>query len=74
MKGVEIISGLQTSQQTLATTLALAQKMQKVPSTSTDAPGFIANRLLMPYINEAIICLETVKGNPCMTNKKTKAN
>jgi|SRR5579859_884615 len=60
MKGVEIITGLQTSDETLQQTLALAEKMGKVSSRAVDRPGFLANRLLMPYINEAIICLETV--------------
>ncbi|KAJ1845741.1 hypothetical protein LPJ73_004751, partial [Coemansia sp. RSA 2703] len=53
MKLVEIIPGLQTSKATLATTLDLAQRMGKVTTMSQDVPGFIANRLLMPYINEA---------------------
>lgn len=61
-KGVEIISGLQTSQSTIDTTLALVKKMGKVPSRSADTPGFLANRILMPYINEAVICLETGVG------------
>jgi 3-hydroxybutyryl-CoA dehydrogenase len=60
MKGVEIITGLQTSDETLEKTLVLAEKMGKIPSRSVDSPGFLANRLLIPYINEAIICLETV--------------
>ncbi|KAJ2320974.1 hypothetical protein GGI00_006141 [Coemansia sp. RSA 2681] len=58
MKLVEIIPGLQTSQATLDTTLGLAQKMGKTTAMSQDVPGFIANRLLMPYINEAIIALQ----------------
>ncbi|KAL8742551.1 MAG: hypothetical protein Q9184_008238 [Pyrenodesmia sp. 2 TL-2023] len=61
-KGVEIISGLQTSESTVATALAFVQKMGKIPSQSADSPGFLANRILMPYINEAIICLETGVG------------
>ncbi|KAL8755817.1 MAG: hypothetical protein Q9199_003382 [Rusavskia elegans] len=61
-KGVEIISGLQTSQSTIDTALAFVTKMGKVPSQSADSPGFLANRILMPYINEAIICLETGVG------------
>jgi 3-hydroxybutyryl-CoA dehydrogenase len=60
MKGVEIITGLQTSEDTLQQTLSFAEKLGKVPSRSVDSPGFLANRLLMPYVNEAIICLETV--------------
>lgn len=61
-KGVEIIAGLQTSQSTIDTALEFVKKMGKIPSVSTDSPGFLANRILMPYINEAIICLETGVG------------
>lgn len=61
-KGVEIISGLQTSQETLNTAVEFVKRMGKIPSVSADSPGFLANRILMPYINEAIICLETGVG------------
>lgn len=61
-KGVEIIAGLQTSQETVSRALDFVKRMGKVPSQSTDSPGFLANRILMPYINEAIICLETGVG------------
>ncbi|KAK4981181.1 hypothetical protein LTR66_010176 [Elasticomyces elasticus] len=61
-KGVEIISGLQTSAATVATAIAFCKRMGKIPSQSSDSPGFLANRILMPYINEAIICLETGIG------------
>ncbi|PYH47237.1 3-hydroxyacyl-CoA dehydrogenase family protein [Aspergillus saccharolyticus JOP 1030-1] len=61
-KGVEIIAGLQTSRETLDTAVAFVQRMGKVASISADSPGFLANRILMPYINEAIICLETGVG------------
>ena len=61
-RGVEIISGLQTSQDTIDTAIDFVKKMGKVPSQSADSPGFLANRILMPYINEAIICLETGVG------------
>ncbi|KAK6524224.1 hypothetical protein TWF694_005879 [Orbilia ellipsospora] len=60
--GVEIISGLQTSPKTLETALALCKAMGKIPSQSADTPGFLANRILMPYINEAVICLESNIG------------
>ncbi|KAL2015830.1 hypothetical protein VTK56DRAFT_4720 [Thermocarpiscus australiensis] len=62
-KGVEIISGLQTSPETLETAVAFCKRLGKVPSISADSPGFLANRILMPYINEAIICLETGVGD-----------
>ena len=61
-KGVEIISGLQTSQETVETAIEFVKRMGKIPSQSADSPGFLANRILMPYINEAIICLETGVG------------
>ena len=62
-KGVEIIRGLQTSQETTDTAIAFVQRMGKVASVSADTPGFIANRILMPYLNEAVICLETGVGS-----------
>lgn len=61
-KGVEIISGLQTSPDTLSRSLAFVKAMGKIPSMSGDSPGFLANRILMPYINEAVTCLETGVG------------
>lgn len=61
-RGVEIISGLQTSPETIEAALTFVKRMGKIPSRSTDSPGFLANRILMPYINEAIICLETGVG------------
>jgi len=54
MQLVEIIPGLATSKTTLDTTVQLAKDMGKVTAQSDDVPGFVANRLLMPYINEAI--------------------
>jgi 3-hydroxybutyryl-CoA dehydrogenase len=54
MKLVEIIKGLATSEETLNTTLELAKAMGKTTTNSEDIPGFIANRILMPYINEAV--------------------
>lgn len=61
-KGVEIISGLQTSQETVDAAVAFVQRMGKIASVSADSPGFLANRILMPYINEAVTCLETGVG------------
>jgi len=55
---VEVIRGIQTSDATHKTTLDLIEAMKKTPGTSKDIPGFIANRILMPYINEACFCLQ----------------
>ncbi|KAF4650563.1 hypothetical protein FOL47_001066 [Perkinsus chesapeaki] len=58
MKLVEIIRGLSTSDATHSEVMDFVTRLGKVAATSEDRPGFIANRLLMPYINEAIICLQ----------------
>jgi len=57
MKLVEVIRGLRTSDETFQLTWDLAGKMGKTPAESSDYPGFIANRILMPMINEAVYAL-----------------
>ena len=54
---VEVIRGLQTSDATLAAAKELAKTLGKISVESKDAPGFIANRVLMPMINEAVFAL-----------------
>jgi 3-hydroxybutyryl-CoA dehydrogenase len=54
MKLVEVIRGLATSQETLATVCDLAVKLEKTPVEVNDAPGFVSNRVLMPLLNEAM--------------------
>ena len=55
MKLVEIINGYKTSAEVTKTITELSKAIGKVPASSNDYPGFIANRILMPMINEAII-------------------
>jgi 3-hydroxybutyryl-CoA dehydrogenase len=57
MQLVEVIRGLATSDETTAQVVALAKAMGKTPVEVNDAPGFVANRVLMPMINEAVYCL-----------------
>lgn len=57
MKLVEVIRALPTSDETYQTTVELTEKMGKTPAEANDFPGFIANRILLPMINEAIFCL-----------------
>ena len=64
MQWVEIIRGLQTSQETFNTVKSLAEKLGKTPMEANDFPGFIANRILMPMINEAIYALFEGVGTP----------
>jgi 3-hydroxybutyryl-CoA dehydrogenase len=54
MKLVEIINGIATSEDTTRSIVALTTAIDKIPCVVKDAPGFIANRILMPMINEAI--------------------
>ncbi|KAH8928139.1 hypothetical protein BT69DRAFT_1257741 [Atractiella rhizophila] len=56
---VELIPALQTSASVLESSKAFAESLGKQTTISKDVPGFIANRILMPFINEAIITLET---------------
>jgi 3-hydroxybutyryl-CoA dehydrogenase len=64
MKLVEIIRGLATSDETYNITKELAEKMGKTCAEAQDYPGFIANRILLPMINEAIYCLYEGVGTP----------
>ena len=57
MKLVEIIRGLATSDETYQVVEALARELGKTPCEANDFPGFIANRVLLPMINEAVYCL-----------------
>ncbi len=57
MKLVEVIKGKNTSKETFEIIMATAKKLNKVPVFVNDAPGFVANRILMPMINEAILTL-----------------
>jgi len=57
MELVEIIRGLDTSDETYNFVEDLSKKLQKTPVEVNDYPGFISNRVLMPMINEAIFCI-----------------
>ena len=56
---VELIPALQTRSDILAQARAFAEACGKHVTTSKDTPGFVSNRLLMPFINEAVVALET---------------
>ncbi len=64
MQLVEVIRGLATSDETTARTMALATGVGKTPVEVNDYPGFVANRILMPMINEAIYCVMEGVGTP----------
>ena len=57
MKLVEIIRGLGTSDETTAAVMEVATSLGKTPVEASDYPGFVANRILLPMINEAVYCV-----------------
>jgi 3-hydroxybutyryl-CoA dehydrogenase len=64
MKLVEVIRALQTSDATYEATTALAERMGKTVITSQDRPGFIVNRMLIPFLNEACFALQEGLASP----------
>lgn len=65
---VEVIRGEKTSDQTVATLVALAKRIGKTPIVVKDCPGFLVNRILFPYLNEAMVLVE--EGVPLRTLDK----
>ncbi len=57
LKLVEVISSAHTSDETRAAIVALAEDLGKVPAEARDSPGFVSNRILMPFLNEAAYAL-----------------
>jgi 3-hydroxybutyryl-CoA dehydrogenase len=57
LKLVEIVRGRDTSDETAAAIIALAEDLGKTPAVANDFPGFVSNRILMPFINEAVWAL-----------------
>jgi 3-hydroxybutyryl-CoA dehydrogenase len=57
LKLVEVIRGLETSDETAAAIVSLAEELAKTPAEARDFPGFVSNRILMPFINEAAYAL-----------------
>ena len=64
MQLVEVIRGLATSDATMQATVELAKAVGKTPVEVSDYPGFVANRILMPMINEAVYCVMEGVGTP----------
>jgi 3-hydroxybutyryl-CoA dehydrogenase len=64
MKLVEVINGLETSDEVTETVMNLSENLGKVPVSANDSPGFVSNRVLMPMINEAIFCVYEGVASP----------
>lgn len=58
MKLVEVIPGLDTSEETVNDAVMFSESLRKIPVVVQECPGFLVNRLLMAYLNEAALCLE----------------
>ena len=64
MKLVEVIPGLETSEETTADVTAFAEGLRKLPIRVNECPGFLVNRILMPYLNEAAFCVQEGSTRP----------
>jgi len=64
LKLVEIVRGRETSDETAAAVVALAENLGKTPAVANDFPGFVSNRILMPFINEAAWALHDGVAEP----------
>jgi len=58
MKLVEVIPSLGTDQETVDDVVRFTEELRKIPVVVKECPGFLVNRLLMPYLNEAVLCLQ----------------
>jgi len=58
LKLVEVVRGRETSDETADAIIELAQELGKTPAVANDFPGFVSNRILMPFINEAVYALQ----------------
>jgi 3-hydroxybutyryl-CoA dehydrogenase len=64
LKLVEVVRGLETSDETAAAITALAEDVGKTPAVANDFPGFVSNRILMPFVNEAVWALHDGVAEP----------
>jgi 3-hydroxyacyl-CoA dehydrogenase len=64
MKLVEVIPGLETSEETFGDILSFAESLRKLPIRVNECPGFLVNRILMPYLNEAAFCVQEAAATP----------
>jgi 3-hydroxyacyl-CoA dehydrogenase/enoyl-CoA hydratase/3-hydroxybutyryl-CoA epimerase len=64
MKLVEVIPGLESSDETVNDVIGLAERLRKLPIRVNECPGFLVNRILMPYLNEAAFCVQEGAATP----------
>lgn len=73
MKLVEVIPGLQTAPETVDDTVAFAESLRKLPVRVKECAGFLVNRLLLPYLNEAAFALQESSAPPEEMDKAMRA-
>ena len=73
MRLVEVIPGLETEPETVADVVSFAEQLRKTPVVVQECPGFVVNRLLFPYLNEAAYCLQEGAGAPAEIDAAVKA-
>ncbi len=64
MKLVEVIPGIETSEEVVGDILSFSESLRKLPIRVNECPGFLINRILMPYLNEAAFCVEQGASEP----------
>lgn len=64
MKLVEVIPGLETSEETVGDVISFAESLRKLPVRVNECAGFLVNRILMPYLNEAAFCAQEGAATP----------
>jgi len=72
MKLVEVIPGLDTTQDTVDDVVAFTESLRKLPVVVQECPGFLVNRLLMPYLNEAVLTLQEGEGSANEIDEKMR--
>lgn len=64
MKLVEVIPGVETAEETVSDIIGFAESLRKLPVRVNECPGFLVNRILMPYLNEAAYCVQEGAASP----------
>jgi 3-hydroxyacyl-CoA dehydrogenase len=72
MRLVEVIPGLQTSQETVNQGMDLIKRIKKVPVVAKDCPGFLVNRIVMPYAGEAMLAAQEGAASPTEIDEAMK--
>jgi 3-hydroxyacyl-CoA dehydrogenase / enoyl-CoA hydratase / 3-hydroxybutyryl-CoA epimerase len=73
MKLVEVVPGLDTAQDTVDDVVSFAESLRKLPVVVQECPGFLVNRLLLPYLNEAVLALQEGEANASEIDQQMQA-